>query len=83
MANLSDVERKELWAKFMSDSSGRRELIPFDKTDARGVIDTIDTKLDVFIDGLDVPPSSDIAQLSLRQRLKLIQDNVVRRLEKV
>ena len=83
MATLPNVDRKNLWAKFMSDSSNRRELIPLGKTDARGAIDTMDTQLDVFIDGFDTPPSAPIAQLSMRQRLELIRDNVERRLEKL
>ena len=83
MALLTNQDKKDLWAKFMSDSSNRFETIPFGKTDARGVIDEMDTKCDVFIDGFDTPPSSDIAQLSMRQRLELIRDNVERRLEKL
>ena len=83
MAALPDADRVDLWAKFMSDSSSRRELIPLGKADARGAIDTMDTQLDVFIGGFDTPPSSPIAQLSMRQRLELIKDNVQRRLEKL
>ena len=83
MAALPNTDRKNLWAKFMSDSSNRWEEIPLGKTDARGAIDTMDTQLDVFIDGFDTPPSSPIAQLSMRQRLELISDNVERRLEKL
>ena len=82
MAALSDTERENLHNKFESDSSSRWEVIPFGRSDARGVIDEMDTKLDVFIDGFDTPPSSDIAQLSLRQRLEVIRDNIARRLEK-
>ena len=83
MATLPNVDRVDLWAQFMSDSSNRREEIPFGKTDARGAIDTMDTNLDVFIDGFDTPPSTPIAQLSMRQRLELIRNNVERRLEKL
>ena len=82
MAVLSDTERGNLHDKFESDSSSRWEVIPLGRSDARGAIDTMDTQLDVFIDGFDTPPSSDIAQLSLRQRLELIRDNIARRLEK-
>ncbi len=80
MAALPDSDRITLWSKFMSDSSSRREIIPFNKVEARSVIDTMDTKLDVLIDGFDTPPASPIAQLSLRQRLELIRDNITRRL---
>ena len=83
MAALPNADRKNLWAKFMSDSSSRQEEIPFGKTDARGAIDTMDTQLDVFIDGFDTPPSAPIAQLSMRQRLELIRDNLDRRLERL
>ena len=80
MAALPNTDRVDLWAQFMSDSSNRREEIPFGKIDARGAIDTIDTQLDVFIDGFDTPPSAPIARLSMRQRLELIRDNIERRL---
>ena len=83
MAALPNADRVDLWAQFMSDSSSRREEIPLGKTDARGAIDTMDTKLDVFIDGFDTPPSDPIAQLSMRQRLELIRNNIERRLEKL
>ena len=82
MASLSDAEREKLHVKFESDSSSRWEVIPLGRSDARGVIDEMDTKLDGFVDSFDTPPSSDIAQLSLRQRLELIRDNIARRLEK-
>ena len=80
MAVLSDTERGKLHDKFESDSSSRWEVIPLGRSDARGVIDEMDTKLDVFIDSFDTPPAADIAQLSLRQRLELIRDNINRRL---
>ena len=83
MAALPNADRVDLWAEFMSDSSNRWEEIPLSKTDARGAIDTMDTELDVFIDGFDTPPSALIAQLSMRQRLELIRNNVERRLEKL
>ena len=83
MANLPDADRVDLWAKFMSDSSSRWEEIPLGKTDARGAIDDMDSQCDVFIDGFDTPPSSNIAQLSMRQRLELIKANIERRLEKL
>lgn len=83
MAPLPDAARIDLWALFMSDSSSRRELIPLDKQDTRGAIDTMDQKLDVFVDGLDTPPASPIAQLSMRQRLELIKDNIERRLARL
>ena len=83
MAPLPNADRVDLWAKFMSDSSNRREEIPLGKTDARGAIDTMDSACDVFVDGFDTPPSAPIAQLSMRQRLELIQANIERRLEKL
>ncbi|KKN73410.1 hypothetical protein LCGC14_0401130 [marine sediment metagenome] len=83
MAVLLGADRKNLWTKFMSDSSGRWEEIPLNKTDARGAIDEMDSRCDVFIDGFDTPPSSDIAQLSMLQRLELIRDNIERRMEKL
>ena len=83
MAALPNADRVDLWAQFMEVSSGRNELIPFNKTDARGVIDEMDSQVDVFVDGFDTPPSSDIAQLSMRQRLELIAQNIERRLERL
>ena len=83
MAALPNADRIDLWGKFMSDSSNRWEEIPLGKTDARGAIDTMDTGLDIFIDGFDTPPSAPIAQFSMRQRLELIRENVERRLEKL
>ncbi len=83
MAVLPDADRVDLWEKFMSDNSSRREVIPYGKTDARGAIDDMDQQCDVFVDGFDTPPSSEIAQLSMRQRLELIQDNIERRLERL
>lgn len=83
MAALPNIDRINLWALFMSDSSRRRELIPLDKTSMREIIDTMDQAVDVFVDKFDTPPSSPIAQLSMRQRLELIEDNIERRLAKL
>ena len=84
MAVLPNIDRRDLWAKFMSNVSSRNESFGLmRKNDVRGVVDTMEQKLDVFIDGLDTPPTSPIAVLSMRQRLQLMMDNIERRLRKL
>ena len=82
MARLTPTERQALWSEFSSEASGFRELIPLNKSETRSAIDSLDTKLDTFIDGLDVPPASPLAQFSLKQRLRMIRNNVTKRLRK-
>jgi len=82
MAVLPDTDRKNLWAKFMSDTSSRREPLPgILKHEVRDAINTVDDRIGTFLSGLNVPPVSALSKLSANQQLELVSENIKKRRE--
>jgi hypothetical protein len=74
MAILSDTDRKQIWAQFMSDASARQELIgtTLNKNELRAVVDAIDQWIEdnqaSFNNSLPEPGKS---QLSTKQKVEI------------
>ena len=72
MAILTDPDRKELWAKFMSDISAEREPISVTKYDLREAVDAIDQWIEdnqaSFNQSIPLPART---ELTARQKVRI------------
>ena len=82
MAALPDGDRQNLWAKYMSDLSARRDLISVTKADLRVALDAVDdwVNINMVSFNLTIPLPTRTA-LTARQKAELLLLVIRRRFE--
>lgn len=78
MAVLSNTDRQALWAKFMSDESGRGNSIDTNKPDLRAAVDAIDNWIDSnitsFNNAIPEPAKTNLTAKQKYELFKIIAD---------
>lgn len=82
MAVLTDDKRRAIYAKYMSDKSAVRELIPLKKSELKAAVDAVDNWIDAnagsFNSALPEPAKS---ALTAKQKADLLMRVITKRFE--